>query len=78
MDIFEGKNKKEKPKTRLGDKVRVTRDRLTKIPKRVVDIDVYPASLKEGTVPVTEKNAESTFREFLGSTRKCLKSNLKT
>lgn len=65
MDIYKGDNKEEKAKTRFGDNVRIIRSRLTKIPERVMEIDVYPAILKEGTVPVTEENAESTFKEFL-------------
>jgi Zn-dependent metalloprotease len=64
MDIFRGRKKEEKLKTRLGDNIRVTRSRLTKIPERVVEIDAYPTSLKEGTVPVTEENAELTFKGF--------------
>ena len=65
MEVFKGKNKEEKVKTRFSDNVRVSKNRLTKIPERVMEIDVYPAVLKEGTVPVTEENAESTFKEFL-------------
>jgi len=64
MDMFEGRNKKEKGKTRLGDRARVTRNRLTKIPERVVEIDAFPTSLKDGTVTITAKNAEATFKEF--------------
>ena len=70
MDIFKGKRKVRKAKTRLGDKARVTTDLMTKIPKRVVEIDAYPASLKKGTVPVTEKNVESTFKRFFREHRK--------
>jgi len=65
MEIFRGKNKEEKVKTRFADNVRVTKNRLTKIPERVMEIDVYPTVLKEGTVLVTKENAESTFKEFL-------------
>lgn len=65
MEIFRGDKKEEKAKTRFADNVRVTKNRLTKIPERVMGIDVYPTVLKEGTVPVTEKNVESTFNEFL-------------
>jgi hypothetical protein len=66
MDVFRGRAKEEKEAKRLGDNVRVTRDRLTEIPRRVVEIDAYPAGLEEGAVPVTKKNAESTFKAFLG------------
>jgi Zn-dependent metalloprotease len=65
MEVFRGENREEKVKTRFADNVRVTKNRLTKIPERVMEMDVYPTVLKEGTVPVTEKNAESTFKEFL-------------
>jgi Zn-dependent metalloprotease len=65
MEIFRGKKKEEKVKTWFADDVRVTKNRLTKIPERVMEIDVYPTVLKEGTVPVTKENAESTFKEFL-------------
>lgn len=64
MDIYKGRAKQEETKTQLGDNVRVTRNRLTKIPERVVEIDAYPASLKEGEVPVSKENAELTFKAF--------------
>ncbi|MCK5336306.1 MAG: hypothetical protein KAQ67_09085 [Gammaproteobacteria bacterium] len=64
MTIFRGEEKEEKVKSALGDNVRITRSRLTKIPERMVEIDTYPASLKKGTIPLTEDNAESTFKEF--------------
>jgi len=73
MDIFKGRNKVERAKICLGDNIRVTKSRLTKIPKRVVGIDVYPAIMKEGNIPVTEKNAESTFSEFLGEYKELFK-----
>ena len=66
MEIYRGKKKEKKAKTSLGEHVRVVRNRLTKIPDRVMEIDLYPAILKGGTVPVTENNIESTFKEFLG------------
>jgi len=65
MEIFRGDKKEEKAKTRFADNVRVTRNRLTKIPDQVMEIDVYPTVLKEGSVPVTKENIESTFKEFL-------------
>ena len=64
MDIFKGKDKVEKVKIGLGDSVRITKDRLTKIPKRVVEIDVYPVGSRDGSVHVSEKNVEATFKEF--------------
>jgi Zn-dependent metalloprotease len=65
MEIFRGEKKEEKAKIRFADNVRVTRNRLTKIPDQVMGIDVYPTVLKEGTVPVTKENVESTFKAFL-------------
>ena len=73
MEIFKGKRKVRQAKTRLGDKARVTKDLLTKIPKRVVEIDAYPASLKEGTIPVTEANVEKTFKKFFREHKKVFK-----
>ena len=66
MKIYRGKDKEDQPKTLLGDKARITRNQITKVPERVVEIDVYPASLKDGSVPVTEENAEMAFKGFFG------------
>jgi len=65
MEIFRGESKEKKAKTLFADNVSVTRSQLTKIPERVMKIDVYPSALKEGVFLVTEKNAELTFKEFL-------------
>jgi hypothetical protein len=66
MDIFKGdKKEEEKAQTRLGEKVLVTRNRLTKIPVRVMKIDAFPTALKEGATPITEKNAEAVFKGFI-------------
>lgn len=70
MDIFKGKNKERRAGTRLGQNVRVTRNRMTKIPERVIGIDTYPAVLKQGTVPVTETNVEPTFKAFFKEHKK--------
>ncbi len=64
MDIFKGREKLEKTKSQLGDHVSIIRNRLTKIPERVVEIDTYPASLKQGAVPVSRENVEVTFKSF--------------
>lgn len=64
MDIYKGKTKKEKPERRFADNVRVTRNRLTKIPERVAGLDLYPAALKEKPVAITRKNVDATFKEF--------------
>lgn len=65
-EIFEGKIKEKKGKIRFGENVRITKNRLTKIPKRVVEINAYPTVLKKGNVPLTQENVELTFKEFLG------------
>ncbi len=70
MEIFKGKTKVKQPKTRLADTAQVARNRLTKIPQQVTRIDAYPAVLKKGTVPVTENNVESTFKEFFREHKK--------
>lgn len=64
QEIFKGKQKTKVSKTSLGENIRVKRNPLTKIPERVVQINLYPASLKKGTVPVTSENVERTFKEF--------------
>ncbi len=64
MDIFKGREKLEKTKSQLGDHVSIIRNRLTKIPERVVEIDTYPASLKQGAVPISRENVEVTFKSF--------------
>ena len=66
MKIYKGRASEEQKTTRLGDRVRVTRNRITKIPDRVLDIDAYPSSLQDGTLAVTRQNAETVFKEFLG------------
>jgi len=65
MEYFKGKKKEERGKTHFGERIRVTKDQLTKIPKRVIGIDTYPTGLEEGAVPVTEQNAEGIFKEFI-------------
>lgn len=64
QDTFKGKQKEKVSKTSLGENIRVKRNRITKIPDRIVQIDLYPTSLKNGTVPVSSENVEQTFKEF--------------
>ncbi len=52
-------------KTRFADNVRISRNRRTKIPDRVVGIDLYPKVSKEGTVPLTQENIDLIFKKFL-------------
>lgn len=65
QEIFEGMNKEEIKKLPFTDRIRITRNPITKIPKLVLGIEAYPAILKKGTVPITEKNAGLTFKKFL-------------
>lgn len=65
METFKGDKKEKMTKTRFADNVRISRNRLTKIPDRVVGIDLYPKVLKEGTVPLTQENIEPIFKKFL-------------
>jgi Zn-dependent metalloprotease len=65
MKVFRGDKKEEKTKMKLADNAKLTRNRLTNIPERVMDIETYPTALKKGTIHVTEENAEPTFKEFL-------------
>ena len=65
MNIFKGEKKVKGIKTRLSQNIRVKKNRLTKIADRVTGIDDYPTSLKDGTVPLTDKNIESTFKKFI-------------
>lgn len=69
MEVFRGEIKEERAAARFTEKTLVTKNRLTKIPDRVTEINAFPTVLKEGAVPVTEKNAESAFKEFLRENR---------
>lgn len=65
MDFFIGEKQTEKKETRFSERTKTTLDRRTRVPKRVTHIDVFPTLLKKGTVPLTEKNIEDVFRNFL-------------
>lgn len=65
-ETFDGRKKLKKQKTKLGDKVRVSLNHLTKIPRRVVEIDEYPIELKKKSVPLTRQDVEINFKEFIG------------
>ncbi|MCP4965199.1 MAG: hypothetical protein GY926_08175 [bacterium] len=65
MNVFQGNDEGDPGVSRLGDRARLTSDRLTGIPKRVTEIEAYPTVVKEGGVVVSEENAEGTFREFI-------------
>ncbi len=70
MDIYRGKDKDEKEKKRVTEGIRIIRDRMTKIPKRVLGIELYPASMKKGDIVLTEKIIEPTFKSFIKENRK--------
>lgn len=65
MDIFLGDKKKKKVKIKLSESARTTLHPLTRIPKRVVEINRFPAVLKEGTVPLTKDNVKKVFKDFI-------------
>lgn len=65
MEVIKGDKKEEMAKTHFADSVRIIKSRRTKIPDRVIGIDIFPTVLKEGSVPVTQENIGSTFKEFL-------------
>ncbi|UCF05900.1 MAG: hypothetical protein JSV33_02360 [bacterium] len=43
----------------------ITRDPITLIPRKMVNINVVPESLKDGRIALTEKNAEKVFKDYL-------------
>jgi hypothetical protein len=65
MNVFRGEDEDDRGIIRLGESARLTSDRLTGIPKRIVEIETYPTVLDKGKVAVSEENAESTFTEFM-------------
>lgn len=80
MDIFRGKEKTETTETGLGEHIRITRSRLTKLPKRIIGIDAYPARFKDGSIRISKKNAEESFKEFFQENKEVFQiepSNLK-
>lgn len=54
-----------KLKIKFSEGAQTTLSPLTRIPKRVVGINVFPTALREGVVPLTEKNVEMVFKDFL-------------
>lgn len=50
---------------RFFDGERIRLDPITKVPRNVTNINAFPALLKEGAVPLTHKNADKVFRQFL-------------
>jgi Zn-dependent metalloprotease len=65
LDVFRGKKKLKEVKKPFSESTRIAKNPLTKIPNRVVEINVFPSVLKGGTVRVTKDNVDSTFKEFL-------------
>lgn len=64
MDVFKGE-KKERVERPSLERAHVVLNPLTKIPKHLTEINVFPSLLKGGKVAVTEANADSAFRTFL-------------
>ena len=65
QDTFRGNQKEKVVQSGFGKNMRLKNNRFTQIPKRIVQIDTYPKSLKKGTIPITQENAEQTFKDFL-------------
>jgi len=70
MDVYRGKDKEEKGKKREQEEVRIIRDRVTKIPKRVLGLDLYPSGMKKGDIEITENRVATTFKDFIKENRK--------
>jgi len=69
LSIYRGGRVDDKTRIKFKHNTRVTRNLGTKLPKTVVDIDTFPTELKEGTIPLTEKNVEGVFKRFLAEHR---------
>jgi hypothetical protein len=65
MPVFLGDKKKKKAKIKLSKSARTTLHPLTRIPKRVVEINRFPIILKKGTVPLTKDNVKKVFKAFI-------------
>ena len=63
-ETFRGNQKEKVIKSGFGGKMRSKNNRITEIPKRIVQIETYPESLKKGKVPITPENVEQTFKGF--------------
>jgi Zn-dependent metalloprotease len=70
MNIFSGNDKAEQAITGFGDKARFVIDTMTRIPKRIEAIDIYPERLKKGTISITRENIDTTFKEFFQEQKK--------
>jgi hypothetical protein len=65
VEIFKGNKEEPTTKTRLPADAQITRNRFTKIPERITEINLFPSTVKEGTVPLTKENIDFTYKEFL-------------
>jgi hypothetical protein len=72
-DVFIGRKKVVQTKTQLGDRARILENSITKIPKRIVEIDSYVDKVKKGEVVLNRENADSTFKDFIRENKGVLK-----
>lgn len=72
MNVFRGKDQEDRGLNRLGERARLTIDRVTKIPKRVTEIDMYPSVVQEGEITISEENVDHTLRGFIREHRDVL------
>jgi Zn-dependent metalloprotease len=54
----------------ISKRAMVTMDPMTKIPAKVIGIDAFPSTLKEGAVALTEDKADLAFKTFLGENKR--------
>lgn len=73
MSVFKGDVEERKARTRLPAEAKITQNRLTKIPDRIVEINQFPASAREGTLRLTKENIDPIFKEFLSENKDLLK-----
>ena len=65
MVKFSGEKEDKKTKIKLSESARTTINPITRIPKKVVQINRFPSPLKEGTIPISKDNAAVVLQSFL-------------
>ena len=64
-DVYQGRKKVVRAKSKLGDKARIVKSPITKIPNRIVEIDAFPEKLKKGKFILNRENVSETLKEFI-------------
>jgi hypothetical protein len=75
--VYLGNTEDKKVKVKFSKSTRIILNPLTNIPKRVVGINVFPPVLEEGTIPLTKKNVENVFKNFLAANQEYFGVNAK-